>query len=322
MIKHPKILLIYNPQAGSKRKHVSWTKSYTLEEIQSLLQQYQIVADMAATNGPGDATKLATKAVKDKCKLVLVAGGDGTISEVASCLVNTNVTLGILPLGTMMNIAWMLSIPTDLEKAVQLIKIGRKRKIDVGAITQVGGDKLQKPYYFLENAGLRVDEEFQRGFIDWERGKIKNPLKVLNVLFQFRARRATIEIDKERIQVRAPMITVSNGPRTGAALTMAPQAKLNDHRLTVSIFKMDVSHLVRYFIGSKLGRTLEDKKIQRYQAKIVRLTSHKPQLIHVDGRLFGTTPVEIKLIAGALKVISGFPKPEQSALTRRTRLDP
>jgi diacylglycerol kinase family enzyme len=123
-----KYKVIYNPQAGKKKKLLG-KPNYSLEDIQDLLTQYQIPADYYPTKSSGHATKLAHDAIKQKYAGVLAAGGDGTVSEAASGLINTDMLLGVLPLGTYMNTAKMLAIPTELEKAVIMIKINRTRKI-------------------------------------------------------------------------------------------------------------------------------------------------------------------------------------------------
>src|SRR3954468_24777623 len=93
-----KYRLIYNPKAGKKRSflHLHTKASATLEEVQYLLERYQIVVDLAPTKGPGHATELAKEAVKMKYKGVLVAGGDGTAGEAANGLIGSNTPLGIL----------------------------------------------------------------------------------------------------------------------------------------------------------------------------------------------------------------------------------
>lgn len=117
-----KVLLIYNPLAGKKRKLLPMQTDVTLEQIKDLFKQYQIPVDYAPTKHAGHATELAKQAVK-KYKMVIAAGGDGTIGEVMTGLVGSEVTLGILPLGSFMNIARMLSIPRDVEAAIMLMNI-------------------------------------------------------------------------------------------------------------------------------------------------------------------------------------------------------
>lgn len=318
-----KIRVIYNPRAGQKRQLLRLPDTQTsLEEIQSLFRQYQIVAEFIPTKHPGHATELAKEAANRHYSLVVGAGGDGTVSEVANGLINTETTLGILPLGTYMNTARMLSIPMELEAAVQILKIGRIRKIDVGRVLALSNQKLSRNTYFLESAGLGIEAEFQRQFKELESGNWRSLWPILKLTKQFAGDWAVIDIDGRVIRTRATLVTISNGPFTGAALPIAPDARLNDHRLTVSLYHMSKLEILRYFWKNSRIFPKKTRKIESYQGKHIRIETNIPKLVHADAQIFGHTPVEFQVIPGAINVISGFPKPGESALLKRTLLDP
>lgn len=316
-----KTLLIYNPNAGKKRKIVQNNEPITLELLKEIFEQYQIPIDFAPTKHPGHATELAQKAVKNNYSLVIAAGGDGTISETASGLINTNTTLGIIPMGSFMNIARMLSIPNDLEKAVQLIKISRTRKIDVGSLQELGGKVLHKPFYFLEGAGLGLEAQIQKYVLELERGKLSASFKLIKIFFDYYYNKATVTIDNKEIKSRAILISISNGPVTGASLEMAPGAKLNDHKLTVTFYNMTKFELLRHMLYLKGFGNFKSKHLEVHQGKIVKIDLKIKRLVHADARLFGETPIECTIIPNALTVITGFPKKGESALQKRTYLD-
>ncbi len=317
------VKLIYNPHAGMKRKLVNAGVQVSLEDIKSVIKQYQITADYFPTNGPGHATTLAKNAIKEGYKTVLVAGGDGTAGEAANGLVNSDIPLGIIPMGSVMNIARMLSIPNDLEKAVELIKIGRIRKIDVGAVIKMGEDKLNTPYFFLESAGIGLEAHLHEYVMEMERGDKKAFFKIFKTWIDYYSHSAKITIDNRVINTKSMLIAVSNGPYTGTAIPLAPDAKLNDHRLTVSIFKMSKWELLKFFSKIFLGYKRDKRKVQTFQGKTVKIESSKERLVHADARLYGSTPVEFKIVPNALNVISGFPKEtEDNSLIKRTYLDP
>lgn len=318
-----KIILIYNPNAGSKRKQVGAGREITLENVKSLLDQYQLPADYVPTQGPKHATTLARNSVKEGYETVLVAGGDGTVNEVANGLVGSNVTMGIIPMGTFMNIARMLSIPMDIEKAIQLIKIHRVRKIDVGVVTRLEGEKLSEPYYFLESSGVGVDARIQQHVKRLERGKISSIFHIIKSFAMLSLEKMEITTDDRTINCKASMVTVANGPYNGAALLMAPNAKLNDHRLTVVIYKMRRRKLGKHFSRMLALNKVDRRKITTIKTKTVKITAGKNVLVHVDASLFGPTPVSYKIRPNALSVICGFPTPEEHAsLKSRTYLDP
>src|SRR5579884_2209556 len=243
------VKVIYNPHAGLKRQRVSIKQQVTLGDIKKLLKQYQINADYFPTKGPEDGIRLAKEAKKQGYKMVIVAGGDGTVAEVASGLINTDIVLAILPIGSVMNVARMLSIPFDLEKAVELIKIGRVRKIDVGAINLLNGQKLKEKKYFLEKAGVGLDAQiiyYLTGML--ERGE-HNFLRIIKTLTDFYGHRARIVVDDKELTTRATILTVSNGPLGWGALKISAKARLNDHKLTVDLFKMTKLEITLYLLN-------------------------------------------------------------------------
>ncbi len=321
MVMH-KFKLIYNPHAGDKRRIISnlTARPITLEEIKQLLNQYQVKADFFPTRGPGHATKLAQAAQQEGYQTVIVAGGDGTVGETISGLIGSGVNLGIIPLGSFMNVARMLAIPPDIEKAIEIIKIGRTRKIDVGAVTILGGKKLINPHYFIESAGLGLQAQLYQNFLEIERGHKAGLLKIFKTIFDYYKHRVRIVMDQQQIETRASLVTISNGPFGGAALKIAPKAKLNDHRLTISLFRMSKFELVQYFLRVISLCKTSHPKITTYQSKIVSIESKTPRLVHLDARIYGHTPVEFSIVPNALRVIMGFPKAGDSALVKRTYL--
>lgn len=316
------IKVIYNPLAGTKRKLLPGSKAPTLEEIKALLLRYQLPAKYFITKYAGHATELAKMAIKENYTVVVSAGGDGTAAEVANGLIGSDITMGILPLGTFMNTAKMLAIPFDLEKAVMVLKIGRSRKLDVGQINMLSGKKLGQPTYFLENSSLGMEAELQKTVVFWERHEYKNMLSSIKNIWDLYRYRAKIVLDDKIIEKRVVLVSVSNGPTTGADLTFAPRAKLNDHRLTISINEMKKGEVLLYLLNLLLKRKPTSRKITRYLSKTVEISTRFPQPIHADATTFGTTPVKYEIIPNALSVITGFPEAGSNALEKRAPLDP
>lgn len=315
------IKVIYNPHAGAKR-HLVQRGSVSLEDMEALFERYQIPAKFYPTKYPGHATELAKEAIKEKFETVIAAGGDGTVDAVATALVGTQINVGVLPLGTFMNVAAMLSIPFDLEKAVLLIKIGRTRKIDVGQIISLNGEKLKEPCYFIENAGIGLEAELQKQFSEVEKGNLKVIFPIIQTLREYWYKKVKINLDGKIIEKRATLVEVSNGPKSAVALSLAPQAKLNDHRLTVSLFRMTKLELARYFFKMKREGKVGSTKIERFYAKKVKIETKRPRAFHADATIFGTTPVELRVVPNALNMITGFPENAKSGLAKRTVLDP
>ncbi len=221
-----------------------------------------------------------------------------------------------------MNIARMLSIPTDIEKAIMLIKIGRTRKIDVGCITKLDGEKLSESHFFLESAGVGLEAEIQQHILEMERGDKSSVLKIFKKMVNFDSHQIKLVIDNETVNIDATLVSIANGPMTGANLMLAPKAKLNDHRLTVTVYNMSKKELFNYFLKMKTSGKTDLRKLNTYQTKKLRVEADN-LFIHADARLFGSSPAEFKIIPNALNIITGFPSSQDGeTLVKKTFLDP
>jgi len=283
------------------------------------------VFDEAPTKNSGDARRLASEAAAEGYDTVIVAGGDGTVGEAANGLIGTDVALGILPLGTFMNVARMLCVPFDLEQAMMVIKMRNTRLIDVGEILAIEGEPVREPSFFLESAGVGIEADFQNEFLAWERGDYSAIGRFLRHVGRFYRRPLKVELDEGRVfESRAHVITISNGPYSGAAIPVAPTAKLNDHVLTIRRYHMSKLQLLAHVLHVKILGTHREPDIEVYTSTTVKITSQSPRPVHADARVFGETPIAMKVRPKALKVITGYPdSPQDSALiAEKTYLEP
>ena len=321
-----KVKFIYNPKAGAKKSLFRrQVPGLLLETIRSLLRKYEIDCDESPTQAPGDARRLAAQAAQDGYDTVIVAGGDGTVGEAANGLIGTDVALGILPLGTFMNVARMLSVPFELELAVMVIKMRNIRHVDVGEILAIEGDRPEEPTYFLESSSIGLEADFQNEFLAWERGDRAAIGRFLRRGFRNYRHPLKVELDNNRsFESRAHVIMVSNGPYAGSAIPISPTAKLNDSLLTIRRYHMSKLELLQHILHSLIFGSHKEPKIEIYTSTTVRVTSKSARSVHADGRIFGKTPISIKLRPKALHMIVGYPdSPQDSALlAKKTYLSP
>ena len=121
------------------------------DRLVALLRAHGIQAEVYLKTSTKIVHEWVREAVKNDEALVIAVGGDGTIQDVAVGLVGSQTVLGILPTGTMNNLARELGIPLDIDQACALLGAGITRQIDVG---RVGSNGKSKDSYFLETAGL------------------------------------------------------------------------------------------------------------------------------------------------------------------------
>jgi diacylglycerol kinase (ATP) len=291
--------LIVNPNAG--RKAGLTTNAFGVDDARALLERHGIDAEIWCTERPGHATELARQAAEQAYDLVIAAGGDGTVEEAAEGLVGTKVALGVLPLGSVMNIARMLGIPRDLEAAAEVIKDRRIASIDVGRATTVAGAS-----YFFEAAGIGIDAGLFAYFNQIDRGNWRSLKPLLTFMWRYRPRRLTLRIDGRPYRFRAMMITIANGPYVGAALAVAPDARLDDHRFDVEVFtRFGKFELLRQLLSIAGGRRSYNPKVQHFQARTVEVIPDHPMMVHADSAPLATTPARFVVLPSALSVIVG-----------------
>ena len=144
-------LIIVNPNAGRARKaHLG-----PLARAQKTLARDGIESEIAATDGPGAATEIARRAVRDRRQMVIVCGGDGTLNEAVNGLAGSQVPLALLPAGTANVLAKELGLPWNIERAAAFVAGSSLRRIALGKIiTEETGDAGR---YFVSCAGAGPD---------------------------------------------------------------------------------------------------------------------------------------------------------------------
>jgi YegS/Rv2252/BmrU family lipid kinase len=296
--------LIINPHAG-KKLGLS-TNLGTVGAVEQALNEAGLRVTIQPTHAPGDATELASAAVRDGCQLVIAAGGDGTVAEAAKGLLHSDTALGILPMGSIMNMARTLCIPRDLRQAALTIAAGTVLAMDVGRVAD---------HMFLEAGGVGLAAGLLGYFNRLDSGA--RPRGVLRGTWRFVSHlgspRMVIVADGRRFDVRALMVSVSNGPYVGAAYALAPNARIDDGLLDVVIFRgLGVVRLLVHLALLAGGRRLPPPpgvrlvRARSIEVKLVR--RHRPLPVHADGAAVGITPTHFEVLPAALRVIVGDPQ--------------
>jgi len=285
--------LIANPHAG--RKGGLATNGATIDDARAALAAYDVAPDVELTKGPGHATELARAAALAGYDLVIAAGGDGTVREAAVGLLGSGVPLGVMPLGSFMNVARMLGIPRDVRGAAAVIAAGERAVIDVG---RAGTG------YFLEAAGVGIDAALFRYTNQIDGGRWGALAQAARVALRYRPRRIVVELDWWTVEMDAIMVTVANGPYCGASFTVAPDAVVDDHQFDVRVFgPMSKLNLLRRLLRPTSGDDEAGGRVYSFKARDVRVSAPHPLPGHADSISIGVTPLRFSLIPGALPVL-------------------
>lgn len=296
-----RVRVIWNAHAGQKAGIP--TNRVSRDELVALLERHGLADDICESKSLDEGLDLASEAVREGCDLVVAAGGDGTVGAVASALLRTEAALGVLPLGSIMNIARSLGMPRELPAAVEVLRTGEIRSIDVGQANE-------RPFFETGSVGMNAAmfREVQR----FERGDWLSIARTVWLAFRYRPARMAVQLDERAVRTRALMVTVSNGPYTGAAMTVAPGARLDDGQFDVRIFRrFSKWQLLRHLASIAFGRRRYAPEVATYRSKRVRVESAQPLPCRADSEDLGTTPVEFVTLPRALRVV--VPPAEQRA---------
>jgi len=284
------ILVILNPTARSERAKQAW------KEIKHLRG-----SKVHATAAAGDARALAREAVKQGYRTVVAAGGDGTINEIVNGLAGSEVALGILPVGTMNVFASELGIPANLQKAWNVIGEGHTRRIDLARANNE---------YFVQLAGVGLDAQvvqatsanFKRNF---------GPLSYLISAAQIAARKPPrLIVESADRVVDGSFVLIGNGRFYGGPITLFSEARIDDGRLDVLVFKnLGYLDIARYVGGIIMGTHTELGDVDYFQTRKVVVRSDQEVPIEVDGEIAGELPATFRISSRKLRVVVPRPPP-------------
>lgn len=236
----------------------------------------------------------------DPPALVLVGGGDGTLSAVADAMADTGLTLGILPLGTANDLARTLGLPFDPAAALEVALTGRRRSIDIGTIDGRG-------FFNVASIGLSVDVADALDSREKRRLGIGAYIPALfRVMTRHRRFRVRLTVDGRNVEMRAVMVAIGNGRHHGGGLTVSAGATIDDGMLDVYVIE-PVSHwrMALMLPALRLGTAGPWMGVHRLSGRTVRVeTPAKPKRVNVDGEILTRTPAEFGVRAGAVSVVT------------------
>ncbi len=258
--------LIINPTSGSFAQLAG-----SPEKLVAALRAHGILATVYLKTSTKQMRGWVREAVNKQEGLVIAAGGDGTIGDVAAELVGTQTVLGILPTGTMNNLARELGIPLDLEQACALLGAGITRQIDVG---RVRANDQAKGTYFLETAGLGLAIALSAGQ-DFKKGRWGKLPAAFRKMFERAPAPIEIELENgEKIETQVQLVTVSNAPLYGLNNLIAPDAKMDDGLLDLAVYDhLTDFDLAGHFLKTGHGQRITDPNIHFHHTRRVTIRS-------------------------------------------------
>jgi diacylglycerol kinase (ATP) len=253
------------------------------------------VVELAAFE-PGGMSDVIRR-YRDRVDLVVIGGGDGTLNGAADGLMDTQLPLGILPLGTANDLARTLGLPTELTEACRIIAAGHVRRIDMGRVND---------RYFFNVASIGLSTAVARGLTRdaksrW--GVLAYAVTALRALWQMRPFHAEIRTEGETIHVKTVQIAIGNGVYYGGGMIIAADAAIDDNKLY--LYSIEVRRwwqVLALFPALRAGNLQHFKQVRTLRGQAFEVTTRRSRRVNTDGELTTRTPARFHVVPQALSV--------------------
>lgn len=297
--------LIYNPHAGFD----DWQQNIKATAAFWRARGWDVT--LRQTEYPKHATTLAVEAARAGHQLVLAAGGDGTIHEVANGLLGSQTVLAVLPAGTTNCFARDLSLPAPnggndpywLLEASERLMAGRVQAIDVGECSNGGS--------FILWAAVGIDSRIVEGVEPRSRllkrfGLAGYVAKATLPFLLYQGEQTRVRVDDQIIEDEMLAVIVSNSRLyAGGLFNLSPHSVLDDGLFDVWMLRGRYApQMMLHSLAIMTGRHAAQTDIIRRSGRRVSIETATPQPFHLDGELNYSTPIEIDLEPHFLRVLA------------------
>lgn len=276
----------------------SRTGQHRFEAARQAMAALPYPVDCHAVHDPAELEATVERALAKRPDLVILGGGDGTISGLVDLLVGKDVILGVMPLGTANSFARTLGLPLDLAGAVEVLRTGTPRRIDLGMIDND---------YFANAATLGIAPQIaetvphhlkkwlgRAGYLAWAAYQY----------VRFRPFRITVDDGTGAQTIKCVEVRIANGRYHGGQELMET-AEIDSGEIVVECIRGHFRRrLVMHWAANVLRLRHRRDDVVEFHAKQVRLSSRKPLPISIDGEVLAHTPVTIRVAEDAIRVMT------------------
>jgi diacylglycerol kinase (ATP) len=288
------VSIIFNPVSGQSDPEAR------KKSISEALAEHGYRCQFIETTKEVGGEELAKKALSSGVDLIAVSGGDGTVIEVLSATIGSNIPVAVLPAGTGNLLSVNLGIPTTVPEAVHVALSGHPYCLDLA--------RSNDGKHFAIMGGLGLDARMIK---DADR-ETKNRLGVFAYLWaalkNLPKRGAVVEIvldGKPPIRARAKSVLIANMGKVTGGVEAMPTASPNDGLLDVGIVKAEtLAQWLRIAGYALMGRTQDAPELDVYQAKKITVRTPTPEPIEFDGESGGDTREwSVEVVPGCVNIL-------------------
>ncbi|WP_419212620.1 diacylglycerol/lipid kinase family protein [Maribacter sp. X9] len=287
-----KILLVLNPIAGDK------DKEHIEDAVRQMANKNNFGLQVYKTTGKEDKVKILSLLDEEDFSRIFIAGGDGTIREVADAIKDRDLLIGLFPSGSANGLALNLNIPEDLEEQLEIAMGGTFLTLD---ILEVGGHTSLHISDFGVNAALI--KNYEKSDV---RGKLGYLLQAIPTLTTSKYPFAvTVKANDKTINEEVILVAIANAKKFGTGANINPTGKLDDGIFEVLLFKnFDISEILKTFYGEIAPNSEFVTVIKTTEA---RITCEEPLPFQIDGEFMGDKKeIVARMRPEKLKILSAL----------------
>ena len=289
--------ILINPTSGTGRS----AKNAPLA-VQRLRSRGVQVTELTGDNSQGSLA-LAQQAVADGIDALIACGGDGTVHCALQAVAGTDVTLGIIPLGTGDDIARTLGLPrNDVQAAADVIADGRTRQVDYGMVRS--SDGVDKAFLAVMSAGFDSEVTERANTMTWPTGTSRYLIATLAELRVFQPAPFQITVDGQTLRSEGMMLAIGNGSSYGGGMYVCPTAIPDDGLLDLT-FLTRTSKLtfLRIFPRVFKGSHIHHPSVRTLRGASLHIEA-PGQTAYADGERVGPLPVDVDVVPRGLRVFA------------------
>jgi YegS/Rv2252/BmrU family lipid kinase len=280
-----------------------------LPGIEQRLQERDLKYEVRVTEGPGDASRLARRAVESGSRFVVAVGGDGTVHEVVNGLVHedsvlcSDTVLGVISGGSGCDFIRTFGLPAKALEAVDRLAGAQTRHLDIAKIGYLDGEGRPAVRYFanIAEAGLGGSTSRRAAGLPTWLGPARYFFAFWLVLPSYRPSSARVEVDGEPVfEGRAVNVVVANCRFFGGGMHISPESDPADGLLDTQVYTGPKSDSFTTLPKVYAGRHLPHQNVVELKGTRFRIQAEQALEVETDGEALGTTPATIEVLYRAL----------------------